>query len=412
MNILMLGRWLPPPRQAVRGTREYQFARHLARRHQLTLGFVTDNPDSVGAISALRAEFRDLEFAAVPKTWKSLAGAVSLVSGESCTLSYFRSEALRTRLTDRLRRTRYDLVLVSSSSMIQYAVDIDPSIPMLVDFGEVDSEWWFRRAAQGPFPAGRFFRAEATRLRGAEARAARRAGGCLVASEAAAEIVRSLDPAVPPTIIPNGVDVEFFAPSPRACTVPTVVLSASLNSAADVQDATDFCRDVLPLVRARIPQTRFLLYSRDPAPTGRAMTQLAGVEVAASTTDVRPLLHSGVVAAAPVRLGSDLRGAVLEPMAAGIPVVATSKVRDQLPGEIDHAMRIADDPSEAAGHLVQLLEDSRIRSALGAAGRAYVAAHHAWSVVAAGLSEIVDAVTVPPRSARATQHAPMKTARP
>jgi len=142
MNILMLGRWLPPSRRPVRATREYQFARRLARSHQITLAFISDQPDAAGPISALRSEFSDLEFASVPRRWKSLAGALSLAVGESCTLSYFRSEALRTRVADRLQRAPYGLIFVTSSSMLQYTRDIDPAIPLLVDFGFVDSEWW------------------------------------------------------------------------------------------------------------------------------------------------------------------------------------------------------------------------------------------------------------------------------
>src|SRR5207244_10656942 len=69
----------------------------LAQKHSLTLAFTTDNPNAVGPISSLRSEFGDLEFTVVPRTWKSLTSAVSLMTGESCTLSYFRSEALRSR---------------------------------------------------------------------------------------------------------------------------------------------------------------------------------------------------------------------------------------------------------------------------------------------------------------------------
>src|SRR5262249_13290024 len=119
MNILMLGRWLPPPRRPVRDTREYQFGRYLVRDHHLTVAFVTDNPDTTGAISALRKEFTDIEFAVMPRTWKSLEAALRAATGESCTLSYARSGALRTRLEDRIRRSDYDLVFVLSSSMIQ-----------------------------------------------------------------------------------------------------------------------------------------------------------------------------------------------------------------------------------------------------------------------------------------------------
>jgi hypothetical protein len=380
----------------VKATREYQFARRLASKHHVTIAFITDNPDAVGSISALRAEFGDLEFAAVPRTWKSLASAVSLAAGESCTLSYFRSEALRTRLADRLRRTRYDLLFVSTSSMIQYALDADASIPLLVDFGDLDSEWWVRQATHGPFPATRFFRAEAMRLRIAEAAAARRAAGCLVETDEAAGIVRSLAPTAPVTVIPNGVDVEFFASSPRAGRTPTVVINAALSNEAKVREVVDFCRKLLAVVRATIPEARIIVASKDAVRVDGSLAGRSGVELAASVTDLRPLLHSYAVAAAPVEAGSDIRGSVLELMAAGVPVVATSVALGGLRAVAGRDIEIADDPLDFARRVIRLLEDSSGRAAMGARGRAYVASHHAWPVVAGGLIEIVERLTAPP----------------
>jgi hypothetical protein len=413
MNILMLGRWLPPARWPVKATREYQFARHLVSKHHVTLAFVSDNPDAVGSISALRAEFGDLEFAAVPKTWKSLTSAVSLAAGESCTLSYFRSEALRTRLADRLRRTRYDLVFVSASSMIQYALDSDPSLPVLVDFGNVDSEWWVRKAAQAAFPARRFFRAEAMRLRIAEAAVARRAVRCVVENDEAGEVVRALASTASVTVISNGVDVDFFASSPRAGRTPLVVINAALSSEVNIREVVDFCRRILPVVKAGVPEARIVVASRDAVRGNGSFAGCPGVEIAAPVTDVRALLHTHAVAAAPAQAGSDLRSSVLEPMAAGVPVVATTTAVSQLRAVAGRDILTADDPLDFARQVVRLLQDPSGRAAMGARGRAYIAAHHAWSVVAGGLVEIVEGLMVPPPPTTVTEGGTtMRAARP
>lgn len=413
MNILMLGRWIPPPRRPVKATREYQFARHLAGKHHVTLAFVSDNPDAVGSISALRAEFGDLEFAAVPKTWRSLTSAVSLAAGESCTLSYYRSEALRTRLADRLRQSRYDLVFVSASSMIQYALESDPSLPMLVDFGDVDSEWWVRQAAEGAFPARRFFRAEAMRLRIAEAAAARRAVRCVVETDEAGEVVRALAPTASVTVIPNGVDMEFFASSPRGGRTPLVVINAALNSEASIRGVVDFCRTIVPMVKAGIPEARIVVASKEAVRVHGSFAACPGVEIAAPVTDVRALLHTHAVAAAPAQAGSDLRSSVLEPMAAGVPVVATTTAVKQLGAVAGRDILTADDPLDFARQLVRLLQDPSGRALMGARGRAYIAAHHAWSVVAGGLGEIVEGLMVPPPPTTVTEGGTtMRAARP
>ena len=221
MNVLMLGRQLPVSGRSAQATREHRFARFLAQGHRLTLAFVTDEPDPFGALSSLRAQFTDIEFAVVPRAWKSLSGAVRLATGGSCTMTYYHSEALTARLADRMRAERYDLVYISSSGMIRYALDTEPSVPLVMDFGDVDSEWWLSEAAGRSFPGARFCRTESLRLRAAEAAVARRAARCVVSSEQAARVLASFAPWAPATVIPDGVDPGSAAAPPGAAAGPT-----------------------------------------------------------------------------------------------------------------------------------------------------------------------------------------------
>ena len=156
MKALLLGRWLCAARRDGGDGRELEMARLVAREHQVTLAFATDDVDDVHGLATLRGEFGDLEFAAVPRGWKYLTGAISLATGDSCSMAYFRSPALSARLADRMKAVAYDFVLVSGSSMIQYALALDPAVPLVVDFGEVDSEWWRRQAELRSFPGANF----------------------------------------------------------------------------------------------------------------------------------------------------------------------------------------------------------------------------------------------------------------
>ncbi len=399
MNILMLGRWLPPPRRPVRAMREYQFAHHLARAHRLTLAFVTDNPDTAGAISTLRSEFQDLEFAAVPRAWKSLTGALSLATGESCTLSYFRSEALRTRLGDRLRRTRYDLVCVSASSMIQYALEVDKTIPLMVDFGEIDSEWWLQRGLRGSFPSTRFFRTEAARLRAAEAAAAGRAVRCLASSTEAADIVKHFAPEAPMIVIPNGVDVDALGSSPVRSKTPTVVLNTSLAGDMEIRDAIEFQRTVMPIVRERVPGARLVILSREPVANPRLGAALAGADLATGIPDPGPVLHQSTLAVAPLRHSLELQRSILEPMAASLPVVATSGVLQRLAVNAGHELLVADDPKDFALKIVRLFENDALRAGIGSRARSFVVEHHSWNHMAAQFLQVVEGISRPPAPA-------------
>jgi hypothetical protein len=356
------------------------------------LAFVADNADSAGPISALRNDFGDLEFASVPRGWKSLASALSLATGASCTLSYVRSEALRTRLADRLRRMRYDLVFVSSSSMIQYALAVNPTIPMVMDFGSVDSEWWRQQAESGSFPGVRFLRTESARLRLVEAAAVRRAALCVAETPTAAALLESLAVGTRAVVIPSGVDVDSFPAPPPAGKIPTVIFNTSLGADRGFGDARDFCRDIVPIVRAGVPAVRFVVTSRDGGVNQRALGRLGGVEVLAPAPDLRVLFHSQAVAVAPLHTGFDVRSSVLQPMAAGIPVVTNTKVLEHLGAAAGRELRVADTPVAFAQQLVELLGDTPKREALGAEGRRFVRAHFSCEVFASHLGRLLTIV--------------------
>ena len=393
MNVLMLGRWLPPANQPVRATREYQFARHLARSHRLTLAFVSDTADLAGTVSALRGELGDLEFATVPRGWKSLASAVRLAAGESCTLSYFRSEALQTRLADRMRRTRYDRVLVSSSSMIQYALDVDPAIPIVVDFGSLDSEWWAQQAARGTFGAGRFFRTEAARLRMVEAAAARRACRCVVETSELASVLATMAPGAVASVIPSGVDVDESAPVLRAGKVPTVVLNLDASGDEEIVTAIEFYQAVHSAVRSLVPTVRFVITG------GRALADVlaakghTGIEMATPGTDRRLIFHDHAVAVSPLLSGAGLRRGVLEAMVAGVPVVASSRVREQLGVEAGMDLRVSDTATEFSAEIVGLLQNGTLRREVGMRGRRFVQENLSWGRLAVRFEEVVSGVS-------------------
>jgi glycosyltransferase involved in cell wall biosynthesis len=297
-----------------------------------------------------------------------------LAAGDACTLSYFRSEALRTRLAERLRKTAYDLVLVSSSTMIQYALEVDAGISLAVDFGEVDSEWWVRQAARGSFPSTRFFRTEAMRLRMAEEAVARRAVLRLAASPEAADVVKSFAGDVPTVVIPNGLETDVFGVPPRRADPPTIVFNTSLASDAQIRDAIEFHRTVMTIIRSRVPGSRLLIVSKEPLAPPRLGGDLPGATVAAGIVDPGPLLRQAAVAVAPLRNRADLRSAVLEPMAASLPVVATSAVLQGLAVDAGHELLVADEPIDFALKVIRLLEDETLRTDLGR-GRSFVPPH-------------------------------------
>ena len=393
MKILILGRSLPLTRRGGKATREQRFARQLARSHRVTLGFVTDDPNPAGAVSALRDEFGDLEFAVVPRGWRTLASAVSLATGDSCTLAYARSSALATRLRDRLRAESYDLIYVSSSSMIQYALEVDPAVPVVVDLGDVDSRWWARQASERSFPGANFYRTEAARLRLAEEAISRRAACCIVSSEQAARAVK-LGQDTAPVIIHNGVDADYFIPALRLPAAPVVLFLSPLDTDRRVSAAADFCRTVVPAVRRRVPAARFLVVGSELAPSAQGLARLDGVEVVSSVTDIRPFLHRATLGVAPLAAEGERQTSILEAMCSGLPVISTTHATEGLGVRAGRDLLVEDGTAGCAARVSELLGSASMRAELGGQASAFVRAQHSWDVIVGQLAQTLES-TVP-----------------
>ena len=391
MNILMLGPWLPTMRRPLTTERLHRFARELARDHRLTLACTTDHPNPFGAVSAVREEFEDLEFAVVPNRWKRLSSVAHLATGSSAEVAYFSSDALRTRIRDRAKTAPFHLVYVASTSMIPYALELAPHVPVVLDFGDVDSEWWQDRAQRFSGFKAKIYRAEAMRLREVEIVGARRATHCLVATPQAARTVASFAPWAALSVIGDGVGADEPAVPTRIGGPHLIAFNPSLEGNAEAQAAAEFCDLVLPTVRAQVGRTKLLVGSKSLFRLARRLTQVPGVEVVAPVGDLRPLLRRAAVAVAPRRFGAETRRSVLAAMAASVPVITTLDGLDGLPIKHGRELYLEENARGFAERLIDLLRKPTLREVMGSRGRAFVRTHCSAGAEAARFSQVVEA---------------------
>jgi glycosyltransferase involved in cell wall biosynthesis len=81
---------------------------------------------------------------------------------------------------------------------------------------------------------------------------------------------------------------------------------------------------------------------------------------------------------------------IIEAMALGVPVVATSKGSEGLNAANGEDLLIADDPEAFAVCVLGLLENSGLGEQLGVNGRRFVEDHFSWSATLPKLLQIVE----------------------
>ena len=206
------------------------------------------------------------------------------------------------------------------------------SVPVLVDFVDVDSAKWTEYARNRPWPMSWLYAREGrTLLAYEQAVAARRATRSFLVTQQEVDLFERLAPDVAGHVqaVGNGVDAEFFAPDPalavavcaptncrwcspaRWTTGPTSTPSAgsSPRCCPRCASAGRRCVSTSSAAAPRRPCRRW------PAPH---------VNVTGTVPDVRPYLQHAAAVVAPLRLARGVQNKVLEAMAMARPVVAAA----------------------------------------------------------------------------------------
>ena len=372
----MLAHRIPYPPHTGDKTRAFHIARHLARRHELTLAFLVDDRDDLAGLGPLREAIPTLEYGRLWKPWSLLKGVAGLAAGGPLSLAYFGSAGLRRRLRAHRAERPYDLVYASSTPMAQYARAV--GAPVVMDFVDVDSDKWRQYADHTRPPLNWLYRIEGRRLQGAEGDIARWARVCLLATHAEESMLKSFAPWARSAVVPNGIDLAYYKPVSETVAHPVVLFTGAMDYLPNIDAVSHFCADVLPRVRREIPETRFCIVGLNPSPDVLRLASIPGVTVTGSVPDVRPYYARASVCVAPLRIGRGIQNKVLQGMAMGLPVVASSLAARGLEARAGRHLEVADDPGEFAGQVVRLLRNAGDRKVLGRNARAFAEANYGW----------------------------------
>jgi hypothetical protein len=152
----------------------------------------------------------------------------------------------------------------------------------------------------------------------------------------------------------------------------------------------DFCANVLPLIRARRPETELLIVGADPSRAVKKLGDLPGITVTGSVADVRPYLRSSALMVAPLNIARGTQNKILEAMASGVPVVASRVAAGGVDALANEHFLVASTPQEYAQAVLQILDHPAQRQRLGAAGCDRMQSHHAWHRSMQRLDRIID----------------------
>jgi polysaccharide biosynthesis protein PslH len=183
--------------------------------------------------------------------------------------------------------------------------------------------------------------------------------------------------------ISNGVDFGYSSPShdlvsPFIGGVADLVFTGRMDYRPNIDAVQWFARDVMPVLRHRVPAARFWIVAAAPTSDVRALTGLPGVEVTGRVPDTRPYLTAADVVVAPLRIARGIQNKLLEAMAMARPVVATPEAFQGVRAEPGRDILLASGIAETVQRIADVLDGRH--ATMGAAARRAVEAVHQWLV--------------------------------
>lgn len=375
MRVLFITPYVPSPIRV----RPYELLRSLAATGIRPTVLCPVTAGDAAAVAELRdwgLIVHDVPVATCDRVSATVTGALA---GLPLQAAYGVPATLVRRLREVLATERFDVAHLEhlrAAALLPLLSDL----PMVLDAVDCISLLLRRARAAGPTISSRLIAAlEHGRTQRFEARMCRAAQIVAVTSSEDGRALQELAPDASIRLLPNGVDLDRFAPASQPRARDTIVFSGKMSYHANVAAAFRLLDQIMPRVWQQHPSAQLWIVGSAPP---RALLRRAAdprVTVTGYVPQITPYLQQATVAVSPLRYGVGVQNKVLEAMATAAPVVVDRQCLAAVEAQPDCDLLAADDDDSFAAAIVRLLDEQELRQRIGNAGRTYVEQHHRWS---------------------------------
>ncbi len=393
MKILFISRWFPYPPDNGSKIRAFNLIKNLALRHEVDLISFTSETLTGEALEAMRRYCRRVDAVRYrpfqPDRLKALLG---FFSRRPRSVVDIYSPEMQSLVEDAGHRGQFDLVIASELDTAPYALALRHT-PKVLD--ELQLTVLYEQFANQHQPLRRW-RNWLTWLKLSRyvAQLLSDYDGCIVASEQERrKVLEVASDANSVCVVPNGVDTKLYTANGLAGPEPdTLVYNGALTYYANFDAMDFFLREVFPLIQAKRPQVKLFITGKLDGVPVEHLPDNDGVIFTGYLDDIRPRVARSWGSIVPLRVGGGTRLKILEALALGTPVVATSKGAEGLDLVPGRDILIADEAADFAAGVLRLLQDAALRETLSRNGRRTVVSKYDWQIIGQQFNNFVEQI--------------------
>lgn len=384
MKLVILASRFPYPLEKGDKLRLYYQIKELSKNHHITLITLSEHTVPMAHIEHLQAFCVQIHILPLRK-WCIIINLLrGFFQGMPLQVSYFYAPYLKRCIQDFITAAQPQHLYCQLVRMAPYVADLQ--IAKTLDYQDAFSVGMERRAERSPFWSKWLFRLETKRLRQYEQLIATRFDHCTIISEQDKHSLTVIHPNKI-SIVPNGVDIDFFQPNPHSKKNYDIVFVGNMGYHPNVEAAKFLAREILPIIKLQIPDIKLLIAGARPT---AAIKNLASENVYISgwLGNILTAYQNAKLFIAPLFLGSGQQNKILEAMACGLPCITTPQVNNAIGASVNETIFLAETAEEFANFVVQLLSDEVGREQTGKQAQVFVANHFSWQSATAILASL------------------------
>ena len=393
MNILWISQNIPyPPKTGVL-QRNFNLIREASRAGQVTLlaiqqeGVLPTPVDLDEARLELGKFCKKIEIVELPiESSRLLFLAVllkSVLTADPFSVNWTKSAKMADTIARLMYETDFDVIHYDTISMAGHH-HLAGATPKALNHHNIESHLIKRRSKIEKNPLKRlYYHLEGDKLERFEANVCPRFDVNFTVSELDKSRLLDIAPSACVDVVANGVDCDYFSPQPDSQVTPESVIMVSGMNWFPNRDAVIYmCDEIWPALSSAYPKVSWTVVGSSPPQRLLDLAKLdKRVRVTGFVDDVRPFLAEAQVYLCPMRDGGGSRLKILDALAMGKPIVATTMAYEGISVTPDLNVLIADTPNEFVRQIGRLFNDRDLCSTLGDAAHRFVLEHYSWSVI-------------------------------
>ncbi len=294
-------------------------------------------------------------------------------------VAWYKSSKMKKSVEDLIKQNSFDVVYYHLIRSSQYLSKIqDKSCLNIIDFTDAVSLYLSRMFEQEKnYIKKIFIRSELKRIKNYE-NIAEKFDALFICSEIDRKFLIDKGIKQDIQILNNGIDTDYFVSEQNDYDFKRIIFTGNMPYYANSDAVIYFTKDILPLITKKDPEVRFYIVGQHPPLMIKKLAS-ENVIVTGYVKDIRAEYLKSAVNVAPMRFGAGTLNKVLESIALGIPVVATSISMLGLPKELAKFVFIADTPAEFANTVLEVINNPSIRNELMVEGKTIISKTLSWN---------------------------------